>query len=83
MIKREGSGIPEIKVYPPHKLSKSSIISIVSPRVYPRRWIVLATIAILNCTNTMAWIGFASVANHVNKFYGSDVSTILLEKLLC
>ncbi|CAD5235721.1 unnamed protein product [Bursaphelenchus xylophilus] len=41
-------------------------------RVYPRRWIVLAVVALLNCTNTCAWIGFANVANHVNAFYGTD-----------
>lgn len=43
-------------------------------RVYPRRWLVLATVAILNCTNTMAWIGFACIANHVNRFYGSEAA---------
>lgn len=46
-------------------------------RLYRRRWIVLATVALLNNSNTMAWIAFASIANHVNVFYG-NVSFILV-----
>lgn len=41
-------------------------------RLYRRRWIVLATVALLNNSNTMAWIAFASIANHVNVFYGNE-----------
>ncbi|CAD5228752.1 unnamed protein product [Bursaphelenchus okinawaensis] len=48
-----------------------------SLRVYKQRWIVLAVVALLNCTNTCAWIGFANVANHVNKFYGTDTAANL------
>ncbi|VDM43950.1 unnamed protein product [Toxocara canis] len=44
----------------------------ISLRVYRRRWIVLATVALLNNSNTMAWIAFASIANHVNVFYGNE-----------
>lgn len=41
-------------------------------RVYPRRWIVLATVALLNNSNTMVWISFASVANHCDSFYKKE-----------
>lgn len=38
-------------------------------KVYPRRWIVLAIVALLNNINTMSWIAFAPIANHVDAFY--------------
>lgn len=38
-------------------------------RVYRRRWIVLAVISLLNNINTMSWIAFSPVANHVDAFY--------------
>ncbi|VDN56759.1 unnamed protein product, partial [Dracunculus medinensis] len=38
-------------------------------RVYGRRWIILAIVALLNNSNTMSWIAFASIANHVDEFY--------------
>ncbi|MFH4983220.1 hypothetical protein AB6A40_009929 [Gnathostoma spinigerum] len=38
-------------------------------RVYRQRWVVLAVIALLNNLNTMSWIAFAPVANHVDVFY--------------
>ncbi|VDK54473.1 unnamed protein product [Anisakis simplex] len=41
-------------------------------RLYRRRWIVLAVVALLNNSNTMSWIAFASIANHVNAFYGNE-----------
>ena len=37
--------------------------------VYRRRWIVLAVISLLNNINTMSWIAFSPVANHVDAFY--------------
>ncbi|VDK83176.1 unnamed protein product [Litomosoides sigmodontis] len=39
-------------------------------RVYPQRWIVLAVVALLNYSNTMSWIAFASISNYVDVFYG-------------
>lgn len=41
-------------------------------KVYARRWLVLAVVALLNNTNTMSWIAFAPVSNHVNSFYGES-----------
>ncbi|KAE9548869.1 hypothetical protein FO519_007920 [Halicephalobus sp. NKZ332] len=38
-------------------------------KVYPRRWIVLLVVALLNNSNTMSWIAFAPIANHVDGFY--------------
>ncbi|TKR58255.1 hypothetical protein L596_029724 [Steinernema carpocapsae] len=34
-----------------------------------KRWLVLAVVALLNNTNTITWISFASIANHVDRFY--------------
>lgn len=45
-------------------------------RVYNRRWVVLITVALLNSTNAMLWISYASIANHVDKFYDWNVSLI-------
>ncbi|EFO24695.2 major facilitator superfamily transporter [Loa loa] len=42
----------------------------ISYRVYPQRWIVLAVVALLNNSNTMSWIAFASISNYVDVFYG-------------
>uniref|UniRef100_A0AC34F6K4 Major facilitator superfamily (MFS) profile domain-containing protein n=1 Tax=Panagrolaimus sp. ES5 TaxID=591445 RepID=A0AC34F6K4_9BILA len=33
-------------------------------KVYPRRWLVLLVVALLNNSNTMSWIAFAPIANH-------------------
>ncbi|KAK6113214.1 Major Facilitator Superfamily protein [Brugia pahangi] len=41
-------------------------------RVYQRRWIVLAVVALLNNSNTMSWIAFASISNYVDVFYGMN-----------
>uniref|UniRef100_A0A1I7YXX5 MFS domain-containing protein n=1 Tax=Steinernema glaseri TaxID=37863 RepID=A0A1I7YXX5_9BILA len=38
-------------------------------KAYAKRWIVLAVVALLNNTNTLTWISFASIANHVDTFY--------------
>ncbi|KAM3727317.1 Uncharacterized protein ACO02O_03983 [Dirofilaria immitis] len=42
----------------------------ISYQVYPQRWIVLAVVALLNNSNTMSWIAFASISNYVDAFYG-------------
>lgn len=42
-------------------------------RVYPRRWVVLIIVALLNNLNTMAWIAYAPIANHVDAFYHYQV----------
>ncbi|KAI3421176.1 hypothetical protein GPALN_014805 [Globodera pallida] len=44
-------------------------------KTYPRRWVVLAVVALLNNLNTMIWIAFSPISNHVDTFYGKD-STI-------
>uniref|UniRef100_A0A914I9G7 Major facilitator superfamily (MFS) profile domain-containing protein n=1 Tax=Globodera rostochiensis TaxID=31243 RepID=A0A914I9G7_GLORO len=44
-------------------------------KTYPRRWVVLAVVALLNNLNTMLWIAFSPISNHVDTFYGKD-STI-------
>ncbi|VDO12211.1 unnamed protein product [Brugia timori] len=44
----------------------------ISYRVYQRRWIVLAVVALLNNSNTMSWIAFASISNYVDVFYGMN-----------
>ncbi|KAI1721577.1 major facilitator superfamily domain-containing protein [Ditylenchus destructor] len=44
-------------------------MSRIALRVYPRRWLVLLIVALLNNANTMTWISFAPVANHVDIFY--------------
>ena len=51
-------------------------------RVYPRRWIVLLVVALLNNSNTMSWIAFAPIANHVDKFYDFPVCFHLLSSNL-
>ncbi|OZC10955.1 hypothetical protein X798_02099 [Onchocerca flexuosa] len=43
-----------------------------SYQVYPQRWIVLAVVALLNNSNTMSWIAFASISNYVDTFYGMN-----------
>ncbi|KAL3111468.1 hypothetical protein niasHT_017695 [Heterodera trifolii] len=43
-------------------------------RTYPRRWAVLAVVALLNCFNTMIWIAFSPISNHVSNFYGEKDS---------
>uniref|UniRef100_A0A0R3RXH0 MFS domain-containing protein n=1 Tax=Elaeophora elaphi TaxID=1147741 RepID=A0A0R3RXH0_9BILA len=44
----------------------------ISYRVYPQRWIVLAVVALLNNSNTLSWIAFASISNYVDAFYGMN-----------
>uniref|UniRef100_A0A914CFE4 Major facilitator superfamily (MFS) profile domain-containing protein n=1 Tax=Acrobeloides nanus TaxID=290746 RepID=A0A914CFE4_9BILA len=44
-------------------------------KVYPRRWIVLLIVALLNNSNTMSWIAFAPIANYVNPFYNQAMAT--------
>ncbi|CAG9540027.1 unnamed protein product [Cercopithifilaria johnstoni] len=44
----------------------------ISYRVYPQRWIVLAVVALLNNSNTVSWIAFASISNYVDAFYGMN-----------
>ncbi|VDK62674.1 unnamed protein product [Onchocerca ochengi] len=44
----------------------------ISYKVYPQRWIVLAVVALLNNSNTMSWIAFASISNYVDTFYGMN-----------
>uniref|UniRef100_A0A915PWX1 Major facilitator superfamily (MFS) profile domain-containing protein n=1 Tax=Setaria digitata TaxID=48799 RepID=A0A915PWX1_9BILA len=44
----------------------------ISYRVYPQRWVVLAVVALLNNSNTMSWIAFASISNYVDAFYGMN-----------
>uniref|UniRef100_A0A915ENI8 Major facilitator superfamily (MFS) profile domain-containing protein n=1 Tax=Ditylenchus dipsaci TaxID=166011 RepID=A0A915ENI8_9BILA len=44
-------------------------------KVYPRRWLILLIVALLNNTNTMTWIAFAPVANHVDSFYNHTNAT--------
>ncbi|CAJ0583593.1 unnamed protein product, partial [Mesorhabditis spiculigera] len=39
-------------------------------RVYRRRWLILLIVALLNNTNTISWIAYAPVSNHVNTFFG-------------
>ncbi|CAJ0935410.1 unnamed protein product, partial [Mesorhabditis belari] len=41
-------------------------------RVYRRRWMILLVVALLNNTNTISWIAYASVSNIVNIFYEGD-----------
>jgi hypothetical protein len=44
-------------------------------KTYQRRWIILAVVALLNNLNTMIWIAFSPISNHVDTYYGKD-STI-------
>jgi FLVCR family MFS transporter 7 len=44
-------------------------------KVYPRRWLVLLVVALLNNSNTMSWIAFAPIANHVDAFYHQASAT--------
>ncbi|PAV89801.1 hypothetical protein WR25_21628 isoform A [Diploscapter pachys] len=41
-------------------------------KVYPRRWLMLIVVALLNNSNSMSWIGFASVSPFCNLFYGKS-----------
>uniref|UniRef100_A0A915BRT2 Major facilitator superfamily (MFS) profile domain-containing protein n=1 Tax=Parascaris univalens TaxID=6257 RepID=A0A915BRT2_PARUN len=43
-------------------------------RVYRRRWIVVAVVAMLASSNSMLWIAFAAVDNHVTAFYHSKAA---------
>ncbi|CAO4383185.1 unnamed protein product [Caenorhabditis nigoni] len=53
-------------------------------RVYKQRWIVLLTVALLNNTNTMSWIGYAPSGNYVNSFYGeSSAAWLSMIYMLC
>uniref|UniRef100_A0A1I7WSR5 MFS domain-containing protein n=1 Tax=Heterorhabditis bacteriophora TaxID=37862 RepID=A0A1I7WSR5_HETBA len=45
-------------------------------RVYERRWLILAVVALLNNTNTMSWIAFAPVSNYVNSYYGESSAIV-------
>uniref|UniRef100_A0A915NYH8 MFS domain-containing protein n=1 Tax=Meloidogyne floridensis TaxID=298350 RepID=A0A915NYH8_9BILA len=47
----------------------------ISLKAYRRRWIVLFVVALLNNLNTMLWIAFSPISNHVDTFYGRN-STI-------
>nr|CAD2145073.1 unnamed protein product [Meloidogyne enterolobii] len=47
----------------------------ISLKAYRRRWIVLFVVALLNNINTMLWIAFSPISNHVDTFYGRN-STI-------
>ena len=41
-------------------------------RAYRRRWIVLVVVALLNNLNTMLWIAFSPISNHVDIYYGRN-----------
>ncbi|GMT04343.1 hypothetical protein PENTCL1PPCAC_26517 [Pristionchus entomophagus] len=43
-------------------------------KVYRRRWLMLAVVAILNNSNTMTWISFAPIDNIANGFYGEGAA---------
>lgn len=43
-------------------------------KTYQRRWVVLAVVALLNNLNTMLWIAFSPISNHVDTFYGKDAT---------
>ncbi|GMR32490.1 hypothetical protein PMAYCL1PPCAC_02685, partial [Pristionchus mayeri] len=43
-------------------------------KVYRRRWLMLAVVAILNNSNTMTWISLAPVDNYANGFYGEGAA---------
>ncbi|KAF8382883.1 hypothetical protein PRIPAC_72025 [Pristionchus pacificus] len=44
-------------------------------KVYRRRWLMLAVVALLNNSNTMTWISLAPVDNFANGFYGEGAAT--------
>lgn len=39
-------------------------------RTYKRRWLVLAVVSLLNWSNVLQWIAYATVANYCDQFYG-------------
>ncbi|GMT33021.1 hypothetical protein PFISCL1PPCAC_24318, partial [Pristionchus fissidentatus] len=43
-------------------------------KVYRRRWLMLAVVALLNNSNTMTWISFAPVDNIANFYYGEGAA---------
>ncbi|VDM36424.1 unnamed protein product [Toxocara canis] len=51
-------------------------------RVYRRRWIVLAVVAILASSNSMLWIAFAAVDNHATAFYHAKASLFAMVYLV-
>ncbi|VDM08773.1 unnamed protein product [Wuchereria bancrofti] len=68
-----------INIEPKYATKLIGVVSEIDPavhrtsyRVYPRRWIVLAVVALLNNSNTMSWIAFASISNYVDVFYGMN-----------
>uniref|UniRef100_A0A8R1TQZ2 Major facilitator superfamily (MFS) profile domain-containing protein n=1 Tax=Onchocerca volvulus TaxID=6282 RepID=A0A8R1TQZ2_ONCVO len=68
-----------INIEPKYASKLISMVSEVDPaehrisyKVYPQRWIVLAVVALLNNSNTMSWIAFASISNYVDTFYGMN-----------
>lgn len=46
-------------------------------RVYSKRWFILCVVSLLNCSNTMSWIGYAPASNFVDCFYGKSTATWL------
>ncbi|VDK49416.1 unnamed protein product [Anisakis simplex] len=51
-------------------------------RVYRRRWIIVAVVAILASSNSMLWIAFAAVDNHATVFYKANASWFALVYLI-
>ncbi|KAJ8025986.1 Solute carrier family 49 member A3 [Holothuria leucospilota] len=43
---------------------------------YPRRWYILATVAVLNISNAMAWINFAAITNFSAEYYSATTDQI-------
>lgn len=63
-----GEELPKIKI----SQSSSTMpldLSDVELHVYKQRWIVLATVALLNCSNTLLWISLSPVSNFAESFY--------------
>jgi len=46
------------------------------PTVYKQRWFILIILSWLNFTNALLWISYASISDHVSKFYDVSLDSV-------
>ncbi|XP_065174769.1 solute carrier family 49 member A3-like [Sycon ciliatum] len=45
-------------------------------RVYPRRWLILLSVSLLNFSNAVNWVNFAPIANLTSGFFSTSLSNV-------